>query len=165
MSFQELEESPPFFAHQAGAKAGENFGVDLQQPTRRATHGRKSDDLGGVPAEVFFPSVAARMEQSGQFAGIGIEAGKVRTFVEVTENAGPGQIFVAVRPAMFPGDDVFDMEIFGFKRRIRQPAVFATTARALSDPLSLSGSHCWPEALRNRRALDWSKAKSPRNWA
>jgi hypothetical protein len=66
---------------------------------------------------------------------------------------------------MFPGYDVFDMEIFGLKRRVRQPTVFATSAGALSDPLSLSGSHCWPEALRKRRALDWSKAKSPRTWA
>jgi len=60
----------------------------------------------------------------------------------------PRQIVGIVRSAVFLCDDVLDVEIFGFHRRVGKAAVFAPSADTPAGGLPLRGGHAGPDCLR-----------------
>ena len=63
------------------------------------------------------------------------------------------------------GNNMLDVEFLRRHGEIRQPTVFAASARSLSDEFPVAAGQAGPGGLRKRRALDWSMASRPRNCA
>jgi hypothetical protein len=70
-------------------------------------HGRARDncytnDLSITQPEVFFPIIQPRMKQAREFAGLWVDAGKVRAFVEIAVMTGERQILGRVFSFVLP---------------------------------------------------------------
>ena len=94
-----------------------------------------------MPLEVVPPAVAPRMEQFRHSLGLGVNAGQVRSFVQVAINARQSQILQIVRAAMNPWDDVLNVKRRQWRVVLVQQAIFATMASTLPDPGSRARAH------------------------
>jgi hypothetical protein len=72
--------------------------VDAKHGDGRAADGRAADQDRSVPAEVTSPSVAARIEEPGAFARLGIDACEVRSLMVVVGEAGERKVAGDVWP-------------------------------------------------------------------
>jgi len=68
---------------------------------------------------VLLPAIPPRVEQRCQLPRIRIEAGRVRAFVQVTENASPREVLRAIITSVLPRDDVLDVKILRRECRLR----------------------------------------------
>ena len=57
-----------------------------------------------------FPPVPPRMKQFGYLIGLGLDAGQVRSFMEIAIDARQGKIVDVIRATVLLGDDVFDVQ-------------------------------------------------------
>jgi hypothetical protein len=75
------------------------------------------------------PAVSARMKQRGYLAGIRVDSGQVRAFVQITAVASQRQVFHGIRASVFSRHDVLDV-VAKATRILGKMAVFATIAGA-----------------------------------
>lgn len=59
---------------------------------------------------MILPTMSPRMKEPRYISSFGIDPTQVCTFVQVTVNAGEGEIFEAIIAAMYLRNYVFDME-------------------------------------------------------
>jgi hypothetical protein len=85
--------------------------VQPQDLDGRSSFWRNTLDFDAVPAKVFGPNVAARMEEGDAFAGFRIDARLSSFFAQGTRNAGEREIAFAGRAVLRFGDDMVDMKV------------------------------------------------------
>jgi hypothetical protein len=113
--------------------------VDAERSDGRAAGGGAADQDRPVPAEVTGPLVAARIEEPGALAGLGIDPCEVWTFRVVVREAREREIAGYPAPVLF-GDHVIDLE-GEFIVDVRHAAVFTTVVGAFPDQLGQSDVH------------------------
>lgn len=87
------------------------------------------------------------MKERYEFAAVWIEAGDIRSLVQVAESARQSQITGFGRTTMLARDDVFDMKANKPRGGLWQPAILANIAGAATDKGSKRGLH--QDCLRN----------------
>lgn len=122
-------------------RSGSTRRIHLQEPHRRAAAGRLTDNPEAVHAEMLRPWISLWMEQRRNLAGVGIDAGEVRSLERVTTIAGQAEIFQRIVHTMLRSEDVLDVEGNKRRRRLRHTAILALFARALPDKPAGCGVH------------------------
>ena len=84
--------------------------VDTQSFDGRAGQRGVTDKDRAIPMEVVVQVVGTRVEESDDFAGLGIDTRDVWAFVGVTIIASAGEVCGIGWAARFFGDDVVDLE-------------------------------------------------------
>ncbi len=82
-----------------------------------------------------FPPVPPRMKQFGYLIGLGLDAGQVRSFMEIAIDAGQGKIVGVIRATVLLGDDVFDVQDSQWRVVLMQVAILAAITCTLPDEL------------------------------
>lgn len=119
---------------------------------RRTAHQNRT-----IPAEMPGPLVPPRVKEPGKFLADRVDAGQVRSLVQVVLVTGKGQVAWRIRTSVLTGDDVFDVECEERIIALMELAVFATLPRAPSDQVPRCCIH-HEEARSRARALAWSIA-------
>lgn len=84
--------------------------IHLQESHRRPSQRRQSNDLCLFDGKVRLPYVEARVKQSDNRPGLGIDAGEICTFECVAATTRPSKIAGIISTAMLLGDNMFNME-------------------------------------------------------
>lgn len=111
-------------------------------------HGRARDncytnDLSITQSEVFFPIIQPRMKQAREFAGLRVDAGKVRAFVEIAVMTGERQILGRVFAFVLPRNDVFDVKPQWLLRLGQTAILAAILARSRTSWRSRASINAW----------------------
>jgi hypothetical protein len=107
--------------------------VHFQYPHGRSTNGCLADQVDTTPLEVIIPVMTSRMEQLGHRLRLRIDARQVGTFMKIAINTRERQVVEIVSAAMFPGDNMLDVEFSQWGIILMKLAVFAALASALPD--------------------------------
>src|SRR5689334_3863828 len=94
------------------------------------------------------------MEQPCELARQGIDAGQVRSLMEIIFVTGQGQIAGGILTPVLPGHDMFDVKREERVVVLVQTAVFAAAPRPPSYQFAGEGIH-YELAVRRARALAW----------
>lgn len=100
---------------------------------------------------MLIPDIRAGIEQKGDLLCFRVDPGQVRPFVTIAVGARQREIPLGVVPIMLARPDVLDMESHCRCSILRQPAVFATVVRPLSNKLANRGIHHSPVVSRKTR--------------
>lgn len=92
-------------------RAEADFRVHVQNTDCRPSSRGKSGYEEAIPIEVLRPWLSAGIEKLDDLSGVGIDAGEVRAFVQITGDAGQGEVRGIVAAAEFNGHDVLDLKV------------------------------------------------------
>ena len=127
--------------------------IQSQHPDRSAPNRCGSFNPRFVQAKVAGPPVQARMEQSRDLVGEGVDTGKVGPLLQIAAMAGQCQVSRFIRATMLFGDDVFDV-VRKVAVLLSQQAVLATILSPHPDQISrLEIGHWFAFAVSLRCAL------------
>ena len=125
----------------AGSQCELVFGIHIQNANRCPANGRLANQVEAIFLEVVFPVLAPRMEQFRHSLGLRVNAGQVRSFVQVAINTRQSQILQIVRAAMNLGDDVLEVQSCQWRIFLARQTILATPAGTLPDAGSRAGAH------------------------
>jgi hypothetical protein len=97
-----------FRCDQASANFHPIWVVHFEHADGRPADSSSADQQRPVPGEVRAPSLAAGIEKSRELAGLRIEPGNVRAFVEIIVRAGKREVFERRLAAVLLGDNVIE---------------------------------------------------------
>jgi hypothetical protein len=107
--------------------------VHVEDVDRRAANSGLTDDGDASPYKMRIPLLSSWMEQLRHFIRVRINTCQIRTFVQVTIDAGQGKVSQLVRAAVFLGDDVLDMQYGERRIFLMELAILAPIASPLSN--------------------------------
>jgi hypothetical protein len=114
-----------------------------------ANRGR-ADNINPAPDEMLFPSMSSRMKQFGYSIRFRINAGEVRTFVQITVDARAREIVDLIAAAVNTRDNMFNVENGEWRVVLMNLAILATIVGPFSNRGSRRGIHPYDEPTISR---------------
>ena len=151
--------------HKDLAKLGTLRIVDSEDGDGRASDLRPTDQHGSEPLEVTSPDLTARVEELDHAPCERIDPAQVRPLVKVASVAAPRAVLGFIRPAMLPGNDVFDVECRSWRSEIGEVTIFAAAVGPVANELAKGPWHqATGDCLSSDRALAWRIAMKSSVW-
>jgi hypothetical protein len=121
------------------------------QHTHRCSANRTcADDENAAPHEMLVPPMTPRMKQLRDAVRFRIDAGQVRTFVQITVDAGEREIVEFVTAAVKSRNDVLDVESSQRRIILMKLAILAAVAGAFPNGGSRRGIIAYDEPTISR---------------
>jgi hypothetical protein len=117
------------------------FGVQVQHLDGGASDGCLAGDYRASTLEMFAPQLASRTEQLGQLSRFRIVTCHITSFVQIAVDTSQREIVEVVAPAVFPRQNMLNMQ--GGQRRLvlMQSAILATEICPAANLASHGGIH------------------------
>jgi hypothetical protein len=120
--------------------------VDPKGPNGGAAGQRLAFENSAVPEKMPLPILTPWIDKPANPARPRIDSREIRAFIQVAWNAGPCTVFRSIEAAMYPGNDVIELE-----RQVvvllRHLAVFATVMCAFANQVLGSSIHIVQDAV------------------